>query len=400
MGVLAWEADVLHISEITGGKNQAMPLAVILLVGLLCQPAQVSHNDRQVRTLAQISREADEAIIAGDFRAAVALIEKGLRIDPKWKDGLWKAGLVLYQNNQFEPARGYLNQLTRVEPTRGVAWALLGMCEFQLHEFQAAIEDITRADRLGIPEKSGMRRVALLDRAIAQTNLSNFGTAVALLHKLVPAESPEEREQLITVFGYASLQRSTEASLSPQQTGLLHDLGEAWYANAGGDRSRAKSLIEGLLLKYPRESMLHYTYGNLLVSWREYDAAGKEFRAELALNPTSLSARLALASLGLTSGKISEALPYALEASKMSPDFYLAHLYLGRLLIRTGRLNEGCKELEIARGLSPSNSEVRYVLATTYRRLGRVEDAQREYKEFERLKALDKEKKNAASSPN
>jgi Flp pilus assembly protein TadD len=94
--------------------------------------------------------------------------------------------------------------------------------------------------------------------------------------------------------------------------------------------------------------------------------------------------------LGLTSDKISEALPYAIEASKMSPSFYLAHLYLGRLLIRAGRLDEGCKELEIARGLSPSNSEVRYVLATTYRRLGRAEDAQREYKEFERLKALDK----------
>jgi len=369
------------------GKNQAMPLTGILLAGLLWQPAQVSHNDR---TLAQISREADDAIIAGDSGAAVALIEKGLRIDPEWKDGLWKAGLVLYQDNQFEPARGYLNRLTQVEPTRGVAWALLGMCEFQLREFWAAIEDITRADRLGIPEQSGMRRVALLDRAIAQTDLSNFGTAVALLAKLVPAQSPEEREQLITVFGYASLQRSTEDSLSPQQTALAHGLGAAWYANASGDRSSAKSLIEALLLKYPREAMLHFTYGSLLVSWREYDAAVKEFEAELALNPSSLSTRLALASLGLTLGRISAALPHAIEASKMRPDSYLAHLYLGRLLIRAGRLNEGCRELEIARGLSPSDSEVRYVLATTYRRLGRAEDAQKEYKEFERLKALDK----------
>jgi tetratricopeptide (TPR) repeat protein len=390
VGVLAMESGDLHDSERTVGKNQAMPLTGILLVGLLWQPAQVSQNDRNTRTLAQISREADDAIVAGDFGAAVALIEKGLRIDPEWKDGLWKAGLVLYQNNQFEPARGYLNRLTQVEPTRGVAWALLGMCEFQRHEFQAAIEDIARADRLGIPELSGMRRVALLDRAIAQTDLSNFGTGVALLAKLVPAESPEERDQLITVFGYASLQRSTDASLSPLQTALVHDLGAVQYANASGDRSGAKSLIEGLLLRYPREPMLHFTYGSLLVSWREYDAAVKEFGAELALNLSSLSTRLALASLGLTLGKISEALPYAIEASKMRPDSYLAHLYLGRLLIRAGQLNEGCKELEIARGLSPSNSEVRYVLATTYRRLGRAEDAQREYKEFERLKALDK----------
>ncbi len=387
-GVLALEAGVLHKSERTVGKNPAMPLTGILLVGLLWQPAQVSHNDRNIQTLAQISREADDAIVAGDFGAAVALIEKGLRIDPEWKDGLWKAGLALYQDNQFEPARGYLNRLTQVEPTRGVAWALRGMCEFQLHEFRAAIEDITRADRLGIPEQSGMRRVALLDRAIAQTDLSNFGTAVTLLAKLVPAESPDERGQLITVFGYASLQRSTEDSLSPQQTALVHDLGAAWYANASGDRTSAKSLIEALLLKYPTEPMLHFTYGSLLASWREYDAAMKEFRAELALNPSSFSTRLALARLGLDLDKISEVLPYAIEASKMRPDSYLAHLHLGRLLIRAGQLNEGCKELEIARGLSPSDSEVRFVLATTYRRLGRAEDAQREFKEFERLKAL------------
>jgi len=367
-----------------------MSLTGILLVGLLWQPAQASHNDPHIRTLAKIGREADDAIVAGDSGAAVALLEKGLKIDPEWKDGLWKAGLVLYQNDQFEPAKGYLKRLTQVEPTRGVAWALLGMCEFQLHQFWAAIEDITRADRLGIPGQSGMRRVALLDRAIAQNDLSNFGTAVTLLSKLVPAESPEEREQIIAVFGYASLERSTEASLSPQQTALAHDLGAAWYANASGDRSSAKSLIEGLLLKYPREPMLHSTYGSLFVSWREYGAAEKQFGAELALNPSSFSTRLALASLGLPLGKISEALPYAIEASKMRPDFYLAHLYLGRLLTRAGQLNEGCKELEIARGLSPSNSEVRYVLATTYRRLGRTEDAQREYKEFERLKALDK----------
>jgi tetratricopeptide (TPR) repeat protein len=180
VGVLALEAGVLHNSERTVGKTQAMPLTGILLVELLWQPAQVSHNDRNTRTLAQIGREAGAAIIAGDFGA------------------------------------------------------------------------------------------------------------------------------------------------------------------------------------------------------------------ELALYPSSLFTRVALARLGLTLGRISEALPSAIEASKMRPDFYLAHLYLGRALIRVGQLNEGCNELEIARGLSPSNSEVRYVLATTYRRLVRAEDAQRDYKEFERLKALDK----------
>jgi tetratricopeptide (TPR) repeat protein len=380
-------------------RIRSISLIGIVLAGLLWQVGEVSPNDANNQTLQRIGREADDAITGGDFRKAVALIEKGLKIDPNWKDGLWKAGLVLYQDDQFGRARQYLSRLTQVDGTRGVGWALLGMCEFQLREFRAAIEDITRADRLGIPTQSGLRDAAYLDRAIAYIHLGEFGTAIELLNKLVSRDSLEERERLIAIFGYASLHRSMEAPLSPEQMALVRGVGEAMYRSASGDRRGARALFDGLLRKHPKAPLLHYSYGSLLLSWLDYDGAGAEFRAELAVDPESYPARLVLAYIAMHQGEAPEGLRWATEAAQMRPDLYQSHFYLGQLLLRHDQAKEACAELEAARGLSPLNSGVRYALAKAYRILGRNADAERELQEFARLKALEEPAKAERTSP-
>jgi tetratricopeptide (TPR) repeat protein len=375
------------------GKNHIIPLIGAMLIAFFGHTALATPRAAAAQTLAQINNEFNQAMKVGDLHAAAALIKRGLSIDPNWKDGLWKAGLVFYQEKQFESARGYLDRLAQLTPKRGPAWALLGMCEFQLGDFQAAATHIDRGDRLGIPTESGLRLSALLDDAIAQDNLGNFGTALDLLDKIVkriPLETQEERQRIIAVYGYAAVQKPVNASLSPQQAALLHGVGAAWYAKTCGDRALAGALIQNLLQEHPKEPMLHYAYGIMLTDWQDYAAAKKEFQAELAVNPGSLVARLALSYLALGTSETTQALPYAREAVKMSPDTYLPHFILGRLLVRTGQLKEGCQQLEIASKLSPSNSEIVYILATTYRRLGRTKDAEGEFKEFQRLKALDK----------
>jgi tetratricopeptide (TPR) repeat protein len=366
-----------------------MRLMGIVFLALFWQSQQDLHLKVNSETLVKINREADDAISADHFDSAIRLIEKGLRIDPAWRDGLWKAGLILYQHDHFEAAYNYLHRLTQVDPTRGAGWALEGMCEFQLRQFQAAIADIGRADRLGIPSQLGLAEAARRDRVIAHIELGDFGYSIHLLNKLALSEGPEEREPLITLFGYASLQQPTHNSLTPDQAAVVHELGEARYANANGDQSHTKALLETLIQQHPREPMLHYTYGSLLFSWSDYDAAKAQFRAELAINPTSFAARLAFAYLGIETNDIGEALPYALEATKMRPKSYLAHFYLGRLLLTAGQLIEGCHELETARTLSPSSADVRYALAKTYRRLGKREEAHREFKKFEKLRAIE-----------
>lgn len=365
-----------------------MRLITILLLALLWQSQQSSPAKANTETLLKISHEVDDAIGAGHLDDAVRLIDSGLSIDSAWKEGLWKAGLILYQHNQFEAAGSYLQRLTHADPNSGGAWALEGMCQFQLHQFRETIDNIGRANRLGIPPVLGLARAASLDRVIAYIELEDFGNSIELLNKLVPGEDPEEREQLITLYGHASLQQSMYHSLMPGQAAVVLELGEARYASASGDHPRARALMEALIEKHPSEPMLHYTYGSLLLSWSDSDSAERQFRAELEVDPTSFAARLALAYVGRRTNHISQALPYAFAASTLKPDSYRAHLYLGQLLVAAGQLAKGCQEFEAARALSPDDAGIRYLLATTYRRLGRSEEAHRELEAFQKLKKM------------
>lgn len=380
-------------------KRQNLSFITILLTGLLWYSLTGFPSEANSRVLQQIGQEADGAISSGNLHTALALLEKGLKIDPDWTDGLWKAGLVLYQEDAYDRARHYLSRLTTVDGTRGVGWALLGMCEFQLRNFRAAIEDITRADRLGIPTQSGLQDAAHLNRAMACIQISEFGTAIEYLNKLVPRDNPEDRERLILVFGNAALHQSLEAALSPEQLTLAHSVGEALYRSASGDRTGAKALLERVAQNYPKAPLLHFAFGSLLLSWLDYDAAGTEFRAELSSDPDSFVARLVLAYIALHQGKVEEGLRWATEAVQIRPDMYQSHFYLGQLLLKNRQVKQACAELEAARDLSPLDSGVRFALARVYRALDRNAEADRELKEFERLKALEEPAKAERKSP-
>lgn len=379
--------------------SESISLVGLVLAGLFWHAVGLARDEAGARILRQIGSDADRAINAGDLPVAVALLEKGLRIDPNWKDGLWKAGLVLYQGDQFGPARRYLSRLTQVDGTRGLGWALLGMCDYQLGEFRAAIEHIDRADRLGMPKESGLRDIAYLNRGLAHIELGNFGTAIELLRKLAPREDAEQRERLVLALGYASLHLFPTQALSAEQSAQVRAVGEAHYLSDSGNRQAAAAVFAELFRKYPKAPLLHYAYGTLLLSWAEDDAAKREFRAELANTPDSFLARLGLAYVALEGGGTPESLRYAKEAAEMRSDSYQARLYYGRLLLRNDRPAEACPELEAARRLSPSSSSARFALAKAYRMLGREAEAAQEFKEFERLKALEEPAKAERTRP-
>jgi Flp pilus assembly protein TadD len=59
---------------------------------------------------------------------------------------------------------------------------------------------------------------------------------------------------------------------------------------------------------------------------------------------------------------------------------------LGRALFDTGRFQESVHELEIAKRLAPEYGPIRFTLANAYRRLGRIQEAERETAAFLSLK--------------
>jgi tetratricopeptide (TPR) repeat protein len=358
-------------------------LAVVLLSfapeGLPAQTGS-THVPEELRLA------AERAISGGRLQEAVSTIEKGLAVDPSWSDGLWKIGLVLYQTDQFESALPYLTRLTELEPSRGVGWALLGMCEFQTGKPQRAIEHIDRAEHTGIPDQYRLKNTALLNRSLAHIEMGHFGTAAELLGKLAPCEQPDERERLVLALGYAALHLPLNAPLTPEQQALVRAVGNAHYLNDSLQGSAADAAFAELFRKYPKTPLVHYAYGTTLMSRNDYKGAEREFRAELANDAHSFLARLGLAYVALENEDAPSGLSYAREAAGMQPDSYQTHLYYGRLLLQTGQAKESATELEAARRIAPDDPGIRLALAKAYRALGRVDQAASELSEFERLK--------------
>ncbi len=367
-----------------------MPLFLMVLAGLMVHAAvPAAGTDKPV--LDELKAKAEAALESGDFKAATALLEQGLKVDPEWKDGLWAMGLALYQGDRYEAALPYVAHLTRIDSSKGAAWALLGICEFQLGRFPSAIEHLDRADRLGIPTNEGLQFAALLNRGLARIQLGHFGTAAELLGRLAPRQDGEERDRLVTALGYAAMRLNLDEPLIPERLDQVTMVGEAYYESAAGNHAAASAIFRKLYDRYPRASLLHYAHGSLLLTWLEDEGAEQEFRAELAIVPDSFLARLGLAYVAVQSGAAdpTAGLVSAREAVRMRPDSYPAHLYFGQLLLRNREAAAAIVELEAARQLSPSASTVRFALAKAYRALKRDREADRELEEFKRLKALE-----------
>lgn len=356
--------------------------AVLLCLAPVVQPAKAEAG----RVPEKIRLDLAQALAAGRISEAMRALDKGLKLDPAWTDGLWQMGLLLYQSDRFDTALPYLVRLTTLTPSKGVAWALLGMCEFQVGKLREAIEHIGRAERLGIPGEYRLNDTALLDRGLAYLQLEDFGTAAEFLAGLAPREDPEERERLVVALGYAALHLRLNVSLTPEQETLLRAVGKAHYLNDARRASEADAAFQTLFQEYPKMPLVHYAYGTVLLTRNDYKAAEREFHAELANDPSSFLARLGLAFVALDNGDAQGGVVYAREAAAMQPASYQTHLYYGRLLLQTGQAKASAAELEAARRIAPDNPGVRLNLSKAYRALGRMDQASMELSEFERLK--------------
>lgn len=373
-------------------------LAWAALAGLFQATSAGQDNGR---SLADIQQAAEQASRAGEIARAVALLDDGLKIDPAWKYGLSRAGLLLYQAEKYDAAKSYLTRLTAADSADGAGWALLGMCEFQLDDFPNTIAHVQRAASLGIHAPTSFQNQAGITLATAYTGVGDFDAAIELLGHLSPMEDEGRLEQIVTAFGFAAAHQSLKAQLSEEEAAVLHRVGEAYYLGTIRKLAEARAVFDALLIRYPKATALHYVYANLLLSWGEDGAAAREFRAELANDPASYPARLGLAFLTIkqTEDMVPEGLRLAEEAAHMHPEQYQPHFYFGQLLLRHDRAQEALGELMEARRLMPTASDVRYALAMTYRATGDTAGAAAELKEFKRLKDLKNSDDASSASP-
>ena len=150
-----------------------------------------------------------------------------------------------------------------------------------------------------------------------------------------------------------------------------------------GDLEKAIAEYRVLLARSPDMLGIHYRIGGLILA-QPPTAAGseqarKEFEAELKIFPQNAGAEYYLGELARQSDKLEEAIRHFKRSAELYPSFAEAHYGLGRSLVDSGKAADAVAPLEAAVKLAPDNPAIHFALATAYQRVGRKDDAAREF---------------------
>ena len=166
---------------------------------LLCSAPLAAQSTRRARTpqrnpqarvaseaeFDRFVKQADEARLAERFDDAITLYGKALNIKPKWPDGWWYVGAIFYQKDLYPQARDAFQNLVALEPQRGPAWAMLGLCLFQTGDYERAATSLQRGKSLGVNDNSELAGVVRYHIALLYIRFEFFENAFDALAELL-----------------------------------------------------------------------------------------------------------------------------------------------------------------------------------------------------------------------
>jgi len=195
-------------------------------------------------------------------------------------------------------------------------------------------------------------------------------------------EFPKDPEVLYTVTHFfselasRSSQELAAAAPNSPQAGKL----EAESFESQGNWDKAVAQYMKILEQNPRATGIHYRLGRIFHSKSPSDAEGarKEFQEELKIDPGNASAEFMLGEMARQAGQWNEATTHFSRASKLDEGFVEAYLALGMSLNSAGRFSDAVAPLESYVKMQPADPAGHYQLATSYARIGRKQEAERE----------------------
>jgi len=259
-----------------------------------------------------------------------------------------------------------------------------------------AYADATTSFEIAIV-RCGPTEPLLLALAQAQLLGQQVPAALATLDRLL-ALNPQNVEALkvqARALYFAGRDADAEralaaaAALAPADDEIPYDLARIHY-----QQKRYRDAAAGFERAIALNPRAHKAYDNLgLTTEALGDVPGairhylKAIELVQTAHPRYDAVYANLADLMLKVGEYRKAFDLAAEAAQRNPDDARNLFLAGKALVKLERLDVSLKWIERAAALDPSYPDARYLLAQTYRRLGRAADADRELKAFQEAQA-------------
>jgi tetratricopeptide (TPR) repeat protein len=364
---------------------------VVLFLSLRLMPAPLFAPPRvaaQSKSGAADSRveglysEAKEAQARGDQAMAIAKYESILKISPRLGAAYNNLGLLYFQQRDYRQAVGILEKGLKVDPAMPSASALLGISLYQLGEYAQARPRLEAALRSNPKDDN-----AELYLANDLVKLGELEAAVGHLQNLARRQPGDQEAWYL--LGKTHMQLSEQAlskmnAIDPNSV-LVHEM--------SGEIMESMKNYDGAVVEYkkavgmsPQQPGTHYKLGNAYWLLGEWDAAIKEFEAELVNDPSNCEAEGQMGNILIEQRtSFEEGLAAVDKALAICPNQTQARVDRGRALLKLNRNEEAVKDLQAAEQSTPDDARVHFFLAQGYRGLGRADDAQREMSIFSKL---------------
>jgi len=332
----------------------------------------------------------------------------------------WNAARDAESRKQFDAAVVEYHKVTELEPKAALGFVSLGQVYMERGDFGGAIQPLKHALELdaSVAPAHQLLGYALLAQGYAAEAIPHLETA----HE-TGALGIAQLETGRFVEAITNLQAALQKR--PNDPDLLYYLGRA-----GGLLS--KQSIDMLLAAYPDSARAHQSMAENLLVLRRTDEAQKEYEEALKLRPDTPHLHLELGQVFALASRWTEAEEQFRAESVLQPGNAEAAYRLGDALLRQGKAREAQSALELSNKLQPQMPETLYslgkaesldgdttaaekswlqllsiekegelaaqthfALAALYRKQGKTPEADREMKEFQRLRVTVSPSSNA-----
>src|SRR5215813_2409655 len=334
----------------------------------------------------------------GALKEAAAEYRALLEGYPDYVQALGNLGAVLSRLGQYEESVEVYQRALKLAPNLGPILLNLGIAHHRAGEFAKAVEAF-QAVLSKAPDAVQAKQLL----GISLVEVGRDSEAVPYLEQSLAA-SPDNPAVLYSLgLAYLRLGRPQTNEIvarlerTPDGVAASHLLkGQALLGTF--EFEGALGELEAAVKLNPQLPRLQYSLGLALVKLGRYSAAIAAFETELSRTPRDFSTLYYLAYTHEADGGLDRAYERIQQALRLAPQSSEANTLLGKILMKQDRPREALAPLETAVKSDPADPNKRYLLARVYQRLGRRQDADREFSEVHRLKE-DQFKSDQAKTP-
>ena len=297
------------------------------------------------------------------------------------------SALLATDRDDLKAAIKDFNEALRRDPNLPGAWQDLGLAYVKLGLWAEAIETFVEMARrqpgsvdaayLGALSLFNAGRAAEAEREVRRALRISAGIAEAhTLLGVILASRPNASSEAIEVLSQAIL-------LNPNSFDARFYLGRVFYATK--DYTGAVRELRAASGLKPGHAQARFFLGTALESAGESEAALVEYQELVKIDSRSVYGQVGLGALLVKQGKIDEAIAALKQAVSLDPKVFEAHWALGRALALSQRFSEAVEALKTAVSIMPDRADAHYQLGLAFRRLGRHEEAAREFALTDRI---------------